>query len=164
MKKTIIFTLFLFSFLFSFTNTTYACINEIGEATTCPVGYSGGCFDEFENPTTCPPSVDASDPSSVLTPASTGGSSFVTIKNPLGEQTITGFFLDILSVILIFALPLIVFFIILAGFQYVLAQGNPEKITKATRALLYAIIGGLLILGANIILAVIQGTVDAFII
>lgn len=91
----------------------------------------------------------------------TGGS--VTINNPLGDTTLMGFFRSILEILLVFAVPLIVFFIIFAGFKYVMAQGKPEEIKTASRALLYAIIGGLIILGAWIILAVIEGTVAAFI-
>lgn len=63
---------------------------------------------------------------------------------------------------MIFAVPLIIFMIIYAGFTYVMAQGNETKVSTANRALLYAVIGGVIILGANVILAVIQGTVDSF--
>lgn len=63
---------------------------------------------------------------------------------------------------MVFAVPLIVFMIIYAGFMYVTAQGEPGKIGQAHKALLYAVIGGVIILAANVILAVIQGTVDAF--
>lgn len=72
-----------------------------------------------------------------------------------------GFFNDLLEVVMVFAIPLIVFFIILAGFQYVMARGNPGKIATANMSLLFAVIGGVLILGAWVILEVISGTVDA---
>lgn len=84
------------------------------------------------------------------------------LSNPLGDQTLMGFLQDLLDVIMIFAVPLIVFMIIYAGFKYVMAQGNPGKVSDANKAIMYAIIGGLLILGAWVILEVIQGTVDAF--
>lgn len=86
----------------------------------------------------------------------------VGLQNPLKAKSITEFLLNIIEVILVFATPIIVFFIILAGFQYVIARGNPTKIETASRALLYAVIGGVLILGAFVILEVIKGTVDAF--
>jgi len=50
--------------------------------------------------------------------------------------------------------------IIYAGFQYVMARGSEEQVTKATRSLTYAVLGGLIILGAELILRVIQGTVS----
>ena len=86
----------------------------------------------------------------------------VCIQNPLRANSITEFFLQIIEILLIFAIPIIVLFIILAGFKFVTAQGNETTIGEAKRALLYAIIGGLLILGAFLILAVIQGTVASF--
>lgn len=85
----------------------------------------------------------------------------VQLKNPLKETSLIGFFNTILDVLLVFAVPIIVFFIIYAGFQYVMAQGNSEKVTNANRALLYAVVGGVIILGAKVLLSVIGGTIDA---
>ena len=84
------------------------------------------------------------------------------LSNPLGDKDLMDFLEDILNVIMVFAVPLIVFMIIYAGFKYVMAQGNPGKISDANKAIMFALIGGLLILGAWVILEVIQGTVDAF--
>ncbi len=92
-------------------------------------------------------------------PASNGE---VSLMNPLGNKTLMEFIQDILDVILVFAVPLIVFFIILAGFNFVMARGNDGKLESAKKALLYAIIGGVIILGAYVILEVISGTIDAF--
>jgi hypothetical protein len=50
--------------------------------------------------------------------------------------------------------------IIYSGFLYVMARGSEEQVTKATRALTYAVLGGLIILGAELILQVVQGTVS----
>ncbi|MEX0917792.1 MAG: pilin [Candidatus Paceibacterota bacterium] len=90
----------------------------------------------------------------------TGGEG-VQLQNPLGDQTLLGFFQDILDVIMVFAVPIIVFFIIYAGFKYVMAQGKPEEISTANRALLFAVVGGVLILGAQLLLYVISGTINA---
>ena len=60
------------------------------------------------------------------------------------------------------ATPVVVIFIILAGFKYVTAQGNPSAIQEATRALTYAIIGGVLIIGAVAISYIIRDLVTAF--
>lgn len=83
------------------------------------------------------------------------------LNNPLDASisTIPAFFQAIIDILLVFAIPFIVFFIIYAGFLYVSARGNAETIKKAHSALLYALIGGLLILGANVLLSVITGTV-----
>lgn len=90
------------------------------------------------------------------------GGGGVSIDNPLRANSITEFFTQLIEILLIFAVPIIVFFIILAGFKFVTAQGNENTLGEAKRALLYAIVGGLLILGAFLILQVIQATVGAF--
>lgn len=83
------------------------------------------------------------------------------LENPLGDTTLENFFLKIIDILIIFALPVIVFFIILAGFKYVTARGNTSEIEAATTALTWAIVGGVIILGARLILTVIQGTVSS---
>lgn len=85
----------------------------------------------------------------------------ITLNNPLKSTDLVGFLNDILSAVMIFAVPLIVFMIIYAGFLFVMDRGSNKTLEQAKRALLYAVIGGVLILGAQALLAVIQGTVDA---
>jgi len=85
----------------------------------------------------------------------------ITLRNPLGNITLLQFFDRIIDILLIFAVPIIVFFIILAGFKYVTAGGNKTKIEDATKSLTWAIVGGVLILGAKALLVIIQSTVNA---
>jgi hypothetical protein len=82
------------------------------------------------------------------------------LHNPLRYDSLSEVLLTILDVLVIFMIPVIIFFIIYAGFLYVTARGNQSSIETAHRTLLYAVIGGLLILGARALLAVIQGTVN----
>ena len=87
----------------------------------------------------------------------------VTLQNPLRNiNTIDGLLVAILNIIMILMVPVIVFFIIYAGFKYVMAQGNASQVEEATRALTYAIIGGVLILGAVAISQIIQNVVASF--
>ncbi len=90
---------------------------------------------------------------------STGGS--VKLLNPLAAKDISSFLLQIIDIILVFALPIIVLFIMYAGFTFVTAQGNSEQISKARTMLMWAIIGGVIVLGADIIVKVIQETVNS---
>ncbi|MFM2381421.1 MAG: hypothetical protein RLZZ76_188 [Candidatus Parcubacteria bacterium] len=93
-----------------------------------------------------------------------GGSSAgggLVIENPIKAKSVGALFEAILDIVLVFAIPIIVFFIILAGFRYVTARGNGHVIEEAHMALLYALIGGVLILGARVLIEVISGTVDA---
>lgn len=84
------------------------------------------------------------------------------LVNPLKFDSISGLLLGIIDILLVFALPLIVLYIMYAGYLYVVARGNPGKISEAHQALLWAVIGGVLVLGAKLIVDVVQGTVDAF--
>lgn len=47
------------------------------------------------------------------------------------------------------------------GFRFVSAQGNPSKIEKAREALMYTVIGGLILLGSAAISMVVQQTVQS---
>ncbi len=91
-----------------------------------------------------------------------GVTSVSDLKNPLNAGSIDEFILDIIEVIMVFLIPIIVLYIMYAGFLFVTARGNATQIADAKRALLYAIIGGVIVVGAKLIIDVIQGTVDAF--
>ena len=85
------------------------------------------------------------------------------IKNPLvGITSIESLITAILTILIVIATPIIVIFIVYAGFLYVTAQGNAEQVKTATRALTYAIIGGILIIGAVALSGIIEGLVTAF--
>lgn len=84
------------------------------------------------------------------------------LNNPLAFGSIQDLLVAILNVIIIIATPIVVLFIIYAGFLYVTAQGNAQQIQQATRALTYAIIGGVIIIGAVAISQIISNLVTAF--
>lgn len=87
----------------------------------------------------------------------------VNIGNPLGEQTTLNDIANaVLDILMVFAVPIILFFIVWAGFLYVTANGNETQISKATKALMYAVIGGVIVLGSKVLLEVITNTVDIF--
>jgi hypothetical protein len=95
-------------------------------------------------------------------PANSNSGLSFSIKNPLKFKSIPELFNAILNIFIVILTPLVVIFIILAGFKYVMAQGNPAKIQEATQALTYAIIGGILIVGATAITAIIGNFINAF--
>jgi len=84
------------------------------------------------------------------------------LTNPIQFNGITELFAALLNVVVIISVPIVVLFLILAGFHYVTARGNPEKIQDASKALLYGVIGGIIILGSSAILAIIDNTVTEF--
>lgn len=88
-------------------------------------------------------------------------STVVKIVNPLKTDNINGFVKDLLTGIMRLGIPLIALAIIYCGFLFVWARGNPEKITEAKNALLYTLIGALLLLGSWAIAQLISNTVLA---
>ena len=82
------------------------------------------------------------------------------LENPLKYETIPEFLAAVLKVIAEIALPILVLFLVYVGFLFVTAQGNPEDLNRAKRYFLWAIIGALIILGASVLSAVIQDTVQ----
>jgi Type IV secretion system pilin len=83
------------------------------------------------------------------------------ICNPLGQNTTT--LSQVLAVVIatvqVIAGILSVVYIILAGLTFVLASGDPAKITKARAMLLYVVIGIAIIFGAQAISLVVQATI-----
>ncbi len=61
---------------------------------------------------------------------------------------------------MIIGTPLVALAIIFAGFMLVAAQGNPEKLQKARQALLWAVVGGAVLLGSYVLAQAIGGTVE----
>jgi len=86
------------------------------------------------------------------------------LGNPLNSQfgSIPEVLLAVLNVLLIIALPIIVLYIIYAGFMYVAARGNPEQLKEANRALTFSIIGGVIVAGSFAILQIVSNLVEAF--
>ncbi len=81
--------------------------------------------------------------------------------NPLNSNfsTIPAFIAGALKVLVMVALPIITLFLVVSGFMFIKARGNPSELTKAKENFLYVIIGALLILGAWVIATLIGGTV-----
>lgn len=84
-----------------------------------------------------------------------------TIKNPLGDgnENLFKFINNVIDAVLKLGAIIAVLAIIYAGFLFVTAQGEEEKITKAKKVLLYAAIGIAILLGARLIANVITGTI-----
>jgi hypothetical protein len=83
------------------------------------------------------------------------------LEDYLKADTFEGLLLDILNILIVLAIPIIVLFIVYAGFLYVTARGNAEQVKQATQSLTYAIIGALMIIGAVAIAEVLKGVITA---
>jgi len=98
----------------------------------------------------------------LLVAAATGDAA---LNNPLNKaiSTIPDFISKFLQVVVMVALPIIVLFFVYAGFKFLLAQGNENKLNEARKNLLYAVIGAILILGAWVLATLLAGTVTQLI-
>ena len=84
------------------------------------------------------------------------------LNNPIKVDSIQELLNLILKLVIIIATPIVVLFIVFAGFKYVTARGNAGQVEEATKALTYAIIGGVLIIGAVAISEIIKNLVNSF--
>jgi hypothetical protein len=84
----------------------------------------------------------------------------LSLKNPLKVNTIEGAIKKIMDAIMKIAIPIIIILFIWAGFKFIFAQGNKDKLGEARRTFLYTLIGALLVLGAWTIATALVGTVN----
>ena len=85
-----------------------------------------------------------------------------TFQNPLRTDSILELLEALLRILTIVGVPIVIFFIVFSGFKFAVAQGNPEELQTAKRALIYAIVGGLILLGARSITTIISNLVGEF--
>jgi len=88
----------------------------------------------------------------------------ILLENPLGPNTttVTQFFDKIVTIVSEkVAPPIIILALVYAGFLYVTARGNPEKIKDAKRAFTWVVIGAAIILGARILSTVVKTTIES---
>jgi predicted permease len=84
------------------------------------------------------------------------------ISNPIpGVDTLPQFIEKLLDIVMTVGIPVVAIFIIYAGFLFVKARGNEKDLQTAKDALLYALIGAAILLGAYVIAQAIQGTIEA---
>lgn len=81
------------------------------------------------------------------------------ICNPISTNTINEFIKVLLEGALKIGIPIIALAIIYAGFLFVTARGNSEKLSTAKDALLYTVIGAAILLGSWAIAKLISETV-----
>jgi len=84
------------------------------------------------------------------------------LTNPLKDiDTLPQFLNAILGGIVQIGTIVLIMMLVYVGFLFVAARGNAEKIQGAKSALLWTVIGGLILLGATAIQLVIEGTVNS---
>ncbi len=159
-----------------FCNTSNDCAVSTGKSSICdPVPFSDGVanvcvacgLSEPGAPSCSAPAVckaGVCEAPSLTQPGgdgsqtqSTGG----TLVNPLNAKTIQELLAIVLKGIVQIGSIIIVLALVWVGFLFVFAQGNEEKVKSARAALMWTVVGGLVLLGAQGIAMVLQSTVDA---
>jgi len=109
---------------------------------------------------TNPPTGSGNPPN---TSTGSGGSSGPYIfQNPIKANSLTQLINDLFDAIIQIGYVFVVFALIFAGFKFVVARGNPEKLSEAKKIFLYTLIGGIILLGAQVIGDVICNTAAQF--
>jgi hypothetical protein len=80
--------------------------------------------------------------------------------NPLKFNDIQTLIPEILKIISQLGLIVCTFFIILAGFKYVTANGDTGKIQTAHNILLWSVVGTAVLLGASVLASILGNTVN----
>jgi hypothetical protein len=84
------------------------------------------------------------------------------VTNPLESDNIGQFLEDVLDTITTLSVPVIALMIIYAGFMFVTAGGDEGQIEDAKKTALYTAIGAAIILGAELIVTVLENTAESF--
>ncbi len=93
----------------------------------------------------------------VLTAAAAHAQTSVALPNPLGGVSTIGDLLNkIIDALILFASPVVVVIVMYAGYLFLSARDEPEKITQARNTILYAMLGYGIILIAKGIGLIIQ--------
>jgi hypothetical protein len=100
-------------------------------------------------------------------PGNTGGGSVTNptvvakLENPLGGDvdSLGALFKKLFDIIVGISYAVVAFFLILSGFRFVVAQGNPGELEKAKTTFWYTIVGALLVIGAQTIATILQNLV-----
>lgn len=82
-----------------------------------------------------------------------------TLTNPLKVKSLADLYTSILKIIVEIGYVVAGFFILLSGFKFVTAQGNESKIEDAKKTFYGTIIGTVIVIGANVIFAILKGVI-----
>lgn len=98
-------------------------------------------------------------------PAYIGSDSGIKLLNPLGidggPASLAEFLVQILDFVVAVGAVVVAFMMVYVGYLFVMARGNPGEISKAKDALVWTVVGALIVLGSKAIATGILATVEA---
>ena len=80
------------------------------------------------------------------------------LQNPLKVDSIKAVILLAVDIMIYVGIAFAILAIIFVGFKFVMAQGNPDKISEAKEWFLYIIIGLAVLISARVIVDIVQNT------
>ncbi len=75
-----------------------------------------------------------------------GGSSGVTLQNPLGSNSFVQIINNVLNYLIYISIPILALMILIGGFQILTARDNPDKVNKGKHTITYSVVGFIIIL------------------
>jgi hypothetical protein len=137
----------------SSTNSWGACVQDSTgqgcglQAPPPPAGPPGGTTSN-DPPSTPGQATSNQPPGSSQGQTTQQGTSGGAFENPIQSNTLLELVETIANIVKNIGIPLVAIFIIYAGFLFVTSQGDPKKLETAKTTLTYAVIGGIVIIGA----------------
>jgi hypothetical protein len=137
---------------------------SVASAQTCGSSCTGSCV--WNDDMTAGICIGSSVSTSPANPGGTVSQSpanpGTTLMNPLrGGATLQSFLASILAFVVRIGAIIVVLMLVYVGYLFVVAQGSDSKLSEAKKALLWTLIGALVLLGAQAIANGIQATVQA---
>ena len=93
--------------------------------------------------------------------AATGSTQVGEIQNPLKVGNFCQLIKLVLQAILVIGVPIAVVFLVIVGFKFIIARGNPGELDKAKADFLHTVIGIAIFIGAWAIAKLIAATLAA---
>ncbi|HVU06371.1 MAG TPA: hypothetical protein VHE10_01055 [Candidatus Paceibacterota bacterium] len=85
-------------------------------------------------------------------------SGLAALPNPLsGVNSISDLIYKVIQVVVDISYVVVAFFLLLSGFKFITAQGSDKKLDEAKSTFFYTIIGAALVIGAQVIVSILQG-------
>jgi hypothetical protein len=83
-----------------------------------------------------------------------------TLNNPIHSTSLYCFLNMVLSALIYILFPILTLVVTYIGYLFVSAQGNERKLEEAKRWIIWAVVGGVILLGAKALSMAIENTVS----
>ncbi len=85
---------------------------------------------------------------------------FAQITNPIQVPSLRQLLIEIIDVVIMLSVPIVVIAVVYAGFLFVTAGGNDQKLIQAKKIIFWSLLGALILFGARVIADVVCNTIQ----